>query len=77
MSEHWKQARISARSARLLLDSGDTVGAVNRAYYAMFDASRAALGRVDPDFQSTKTHVTIIRRFSMHPRTAVHTSPDE
>ena len=30
-------------SAKLLLDSGDVDGACNRAYYAMFDAARAAL----------------------------------
>lgn len=30
-------------SARALLDLGDVDGAANRAYYAMFDAARAAL----------------------------------
>jgi uncharacterized protein (UPF0332 family) len=30
-------------SARVLLDLGDVDGACNRAYYAMFDAARAAL----------------------------------
>jgi hypothetical protein len=33
----------TAASAKMLLDSGDTDGACNRAYYAMFDAARAAL----------------------------------
>ena len=33
----------AAASARLLLEAGDTDGACNRAYYAMFDAARAAL----------------------------------
>ncbi|MCP5143098.1 MAG: HEPN domain-containing protein [Gammaproteobacteria bacterium] len=37
-----KAARASA-SARLLLDAGDLDGAVNRAYFAMFDAAKAAL----------------------------------
>ena len=37
-----KAARACA-SARALLDLGDVDGACNRAYYAMFDAARAAL----------------------------------
>ena len=37
-----KAARAVA-SARLLLSDGDVDGACNRAYYAMFDAARAAL----------------------------------
>lgn len=37
------KASQAATSARLLLAAGDTVGACDRAYYAMFDAARAAL----------------------------------
>jgi uncharacterized protein (UPF0332 family) len=37
------KARRAATSARLLLDMGDLDGACSRAYYAMFDAARAAL----------------------------------
>ncbi len=37
------KAMIVLSSSKLLLDSGDTSGACNRAYYAMFDAARAAL----------------------------------
>ena len=33
----------AAASAKVLLDTGDSDGACNRAYYAMFDAARAAL----------------------------------
>ena len=33
----------AAISAKVLLDTGDADGACNRAYYAMFDAARAAL----------------------------------
>jgi len=55
-----------ARSARLLLDSGDLISAVNRAYYAMFDAARAALSAIDPKLLNTKTHATLIRRFGKH-----------
>lgn len=37
------KAMQAAASAKVLLDAGDTDGACNRAYYAMFDAARAAL----------------------------------
>jgi hypothetical protein len=37
------KATKASASAKLLLDSGDVDGACNRAYYAMFDAARAAL----------------------------------
>jgi uncharacterized protein (UPF0332 family) len=37
------KAMRAADSAQLLLDAGDVDGACNRAYYAMFDAARAAL----------------------------------
>ncbi|WP_204848259.1 HEPN domain-containing protein [Rhodopila globiformis] len=37
------KAARAAESARALLDRGDADGACNRAYYAMFDAARAAL----------------------------------
>ncbi|MHB8253387.1 MAG: HEPN domain-containing protein [Acidiferrobacter sp.] len=37
------KARQAAASAKVLLDTGDADGACNRAYYAMFDAARAAL----------------------------------
>ena len=33
----------AATSAKVLLDTGDADGACNRAYYALFDAARAAL----------------------------------
>lgn len=38
-----KKARTACVSARVLLDLGDFDGAANRAYYAIFDAARAAL----------------------------------
>ena len=37
------KADTACSSARVLLDLGDVDGAANRAYYAMFDAARAAL----------------------------------
>ena len=46
------KARRASASAALLLDDGDINGACNRAYYAMFDATRAALlaaGALNPN----------------------------
>jgi uncharacterized protein (UPF0332 family) len=37
------KARKALASARILLTAGDSDGATNRAYYAMFDAAIAAL----------------------------------
>jgi uncharacterized protein (UPF0332 family) len=60
------RARRSIASARLLLDSGDTNGACNRAYYAMFDAARAALlaSNEPPKSEAIKTHGGLISAFS-------------
>lgn len=66
MSGFWKMASEAAEEARLLLASGKGRGATSRAYYAMFDAARAALTVVDPDLVTAKTHRTIISRFSQH-----------
>ena len=40
-----EKAENSLASARLLLDANDSDGAVNRAWYAMFDGALAALSR--------------------------------
>lgn len=37
------KAAQAVASAKVLLATGDADGACNRAYYAMFDAARAAL----------------------------------
>ena len=37
------KANRALAPAKLLVNSGDVDGACNRAYYAMFDATRAAL----------------------------------
>ncbi|MBK8119242.1 MAG: HEPN domain-containing protein [Sulfuritalea sp.] len=62
------KASKAAASARLLLDSGDADGACYRAYYAMFDAARAALiwsvAAVEPTV--AKTHGGLIAAFSLH-----------
>lgn len=63
-----EKASRAAASARLLLDAGDVDGACNRAYYAMFDAARAALLRsgapVMPEVANT--HGGLISVFSLH-----------
>ncbi|MHB1951801.1 MAG: HEPN domain-containing protein [Acidiferrobacteraceae bacterium] len=62
------KARQAAVSARVLLDAGDADGACNRAYYAMFDAARAALlasgAPVEPEI--ARTHSGLISAFSLH-----------
>jgi uncharacterized protein (UPF0332 family) len=62
------RARRSAVSARLLLEAGDLNGACNRAYYAMFDAARAALlaGNEPVKSEVIKTHSGLISAFSLH-----------
>ena len=58
----------AAGSAKMLLDAGDFDGACNRAYYAMFDAARAALlacgAPVEPEI--ARTHGGLIAAFSLH-----------
>jgi len=49
-------------SAKVLLDTGDCDGASNRAYYAMFDAARAAL--LASGFDVGKTHRGVLNAFS-------------
>lgn len=60
-----EKAARAARSAALLLDSGDIDGACNRAYYAMFDAARAALLATGSDQASTRTHAGLIAAFGL------------
>ena len=63
------RARRAAASAKVLFDIGDVGGACNRAYYAMFDAARAALltaGNEPPKSEAIKTHSGLIAAFSLH-----------
>ena len=62
------KAQRAVASARLLLDAGDTDGACNRAYYAMFDAARAALlaSRAPVEAEVARTHNGLIAAFSLH-----------
>ena len=57
----------SLSSAQLLLDAGDFDGAVNRAYYACYDAARAVLEVVAGiDTSGIKSHAGLIRTFNLH-----------
>ena len=56
------KALRAAASARVLLDTGDVDGACNRAYYAMFDAARAAL--LASGAEVGKTHKGVLNAFS-------------
>lgn len=62
------KARRALASADTLLQDSDCDGACNRAYYAMFDAARAALiaskAAVPPEI--AKTHSGLIAAFSLH-----------
>jgi uncharacterized protein (UPF0332 family) len=62
------KAERALASAQLLLNSGDVDGACNRAYYAMFDAARAALLTVQAPVPSevARTHSGLIAAFSLH-----------
>jgi len=59
-----QKAARALDSARLLLDAGDTDGACNRAYYAMFDAARAALAS-EADPEASRTHNGLIAAFGL------------
>lgn len=62
------KANRAIASAKLLHAAGDSDGACNRAYYAMFDAAKAALfakaSGVDPAIG--KTHSGLIAAFGLH-----------
>lgn len=62
------KAERALQSARLLQNAGDMEGACNRAYYAMFDAAKAALLLMEPsgDFTIAKTHSGMITAFGLH-----------
>ncbi len=63
-----QKAARSLSAAQLLLDSGDTEGACNRAYYAMYYAAHAALlaaGIAEPE-NGYKSHQGLIGAFGKH-----------
>ena len=62
------KAERAAMSAKILLDAGDLEGACDRAYYAMFNAARAALIASGSQVQEdvARTHNGLISAFSLH-----------
>ena len=62
------KAHQALSSAQLLLNSGDTNGACNRAYYAMFDAARYTLliSGAPVEAEIARTHSGLITAFSLH-----------
>lgn len=56
------KAAQAVASARVLLATADADGACNRAYYAMFDAARAAL--IASGAEIGKTHKGVLNAFS-------------
>lgn len=66
MRPHVDKASQSLRSAELLLHAGDFDGAVNRAYYACYDAARGCIEAVAAvDTAEVKTHAGLIRLFNL------------
>ena len=65
--ELFEKAATALNSSQLLFRSGDFDGACNRAYYAMFDAARAAMLIEEGDDRvlSIKTHSGLISTFSI------------
>ncbi|HLH48686.1 MAG TPA: HEPN domain-containing protein [Roseiarcus sp.] len=61
-----RKASRSLSAARLLLENGFTDEAASRAYYAMFDAARAALiaANAPAEAESARTHSGLIAAFA-------------
>ncbi len=68
MSELLDKAQRALSSAVILLEAGDNDGACNRAYYAMFDAARAALTEGDDPLvvEQARTHNGLIAQFGLN-----------
>jgi uncharacterized protein (UPF0332 family) len=63
------KAETSVKSARMLLDAGDTDSASSRAYYAIYyDAARACLAwaGIEPVRGAFKTHHGLTSAFALH-----------
>jgi uncharacterized protein (UPF0332 family) len=67
-TDFMRKAVSSLGAARLLLDNGYTDEACSRAYYAMFDAARAALLVVNAPVEAevARTHKGLISAFGKH-----------
>lgn len=58
-----EKAHADLSDAELLLENGTAESTINRAYYAVFQAARAAL---QTEGESPDTHSGVIRRFGYH-----------
>ncbi len=58
-----RKAHDALSDAELLLENGSAEAVINRAYYAVFGAARAALSSKG---ESPNTHSGVIRRFGYH-----------
>jgi uncharacterized protein (UPF0332 family) len=67
-ADFMRKAVSSLGAARLLLENGYTDEACSRAYYAMFDAARAALLVVNAPVEAevARTHKGLISAFGKH-----------
>jgi uncharacterized protein len=66
MSGLWDKATSDLKAAEMLIAAGYTNAAVNRAYYAMFNAAKVVLSAIDPKLAQVKSHASVIRRFGKH-----------
>jgi uncharacterized protein len=64
--DYLAKARRATASAHLLLEGGDLVGAANRAYYAMFYATHAALAHAGIEVPSAKHGTTLVSKFGQN-----------
>ncbi len=67
-SSYIEKAQRALVASRILLESDDTEGACNRAYYAMFNASHAALSSLQIEMSgvNTKSHRGLIAAFGKY-----------
>jgi uncharacterized protein (UPF0332 family) len=67
MSDFWSKAIEAAAAAEILLGAGHANSAANRAYYAMFNAARAALEMTtDLRIVDIRRHSAVLKLFSQH-----------
>ena len=66
--KYFAKASHAANSASILLNEGETDGACNRAYYAMFNAAHAALlwSGAHVNAGETKKHNSLMAAFGKH-----------
>jgi uncharacterized protein (UPF0332 family) len=63
-----QKADQAVASAKVLLDTADTEGACNRAYYGMFDAAKASLALVGApqEVVDSKSHSGVLQAFGLY-----------